>query len=232
MGKQRLAWKSENHPTSLDGVWGKAAFNEGVQGSNSPLLGTPLQTKTAPATMPHASQQPGMAVAGSQAWMGLLFTAFPRNKYTKALHKAFPFPNRKQDCWICVQIPLLTVPLSWCTKSLQCTEGQSEERESWLALPSTRYLPQPGNPTAPLSVTSSLQGEPTPFLSKPHYTGAGQGRRSLVTAMPIPPCTRSLSRARLQQHNTPQSCTAAVSSKLHSPMVPTAIFHQLCEDSR
>lgn len=31
----------------------------------------------------------------------------------KALHEAFPFPNRKQDCWICVQIPLLTVPLSW-----------------------------------------------------------------------------------------------------------------------
>lgn len=55
MGKKRLAWKSENHLTSLDGVWGKAAFNEGVQGSNSPLPGTPLQTKTAPATMPHAS---------------------------------------------------------------------------------------------------------------------------------------------------------------------------------
>lgn len=78
----------------------------------------------------HASQQPGIAVAGSQAWMGLLSTAFPRNEYTKALHEAFPFPNRKQECWICFQIPLLTVPLSWCTESQQCTEGESEVQES------------------------------------------------------------------------------------------------------
>lgn len=118
-------------------MWGKAAFNEGVQGSNSPLPGTPLQTKTAPAAMPRASQQPGMAVAGSQAWMGLLSTAFPHNQYTKALHEAFPFRNRKQDCWVCVQIPLLTVPLSWCTKSQQCTERQSEVQEPWSGLPGT-----------------------------------------------------------------------------------------------
>lgn len=38
-----------------------------------------------PCLMPH-SQQPGMAVAGSQAWMGLLSTAFPRNENTLKLY--------------------------------------------------------------------------------------------------------------------------------------------------
>lgn len=96
MGKQRLAWKSENHPTSLDDMWGKAAFNEGVQGFNSPLAGTPLQTKTAPAAMPHASQQPRclwLAVRPGWAFCPLLFHTMNTLKlYTR--HCLFQIGNR------------------------------------------------------------------------------------------------------------------------------------------
>lgn len=79
-----------------------------------------------PATQPRVSQQPRTATAGSQAWTGPLSLAFPHTEYTSASDEPFPSPNRKWDFRICVRTPLLTIPLSWCTKPWQRTEGQGE----------------------------------------------------------------------------------------------------------
>lgn len=88
-----------------------------------------------PCLVPHSS--PGwlsLAVRPGWAFCPLLFHTINTLKlYTRH----FLFEIGKQDCWVCVQIPLLTVPLSWCTKSQQCTERQSEVQEPWSGLPGT-----------------------------------------------------------------------------------------------
>ena len=74
-----------------------------------------------------------------------------------------------------------------------------------VSLPRIGYPSHPSNPAALLGHTSS-QGELSPPLSKPHYTGAGRGKRALVTATLMPqatPAPRAPSSVRLQPQETP-----------------------------
>lgn len=78
------AWRSENHSSSSGGVWGRAAFNEEAQRSDSSPSTQAVEEsaetmRSGPVTMPHSISyrlgQPALAVRPGWALCPLLFQA-------------------------------------------------------------------------------------------------------------------------------------------------------------
>lgn len=126
-------WKSENHSSSSGGVWGRAAFNEEAQRSDSSPSTQAVEEsaetmRSGPVTVPHSISYPsGMAGAGSQAWMGPLSASFPSDECAEALDELFPY-------WI-------SGSRHRCL--LACTERRGEAQEAKLG---ARHHPHPNNP--------------------------------------------------------------------------------------
>lgn len=131
------AWKSENHSSSSCGVWGKAAFNEDAQRSDSSPSTQAVEEsaetmRSGPVTVPHSISYPsGTAGAGSQAWMGPLSASLPSDECAEALDEPFPY-------WIS----------GYASRQrclLACTERRGEAQEA--GVPGTTLTPVTLSPT-------------------------------------------------------------------------------------